>query len=238
MAHQTSYGEASSHRSSASSCSTCASPPSPSSGSHTRTVLTLGRLARSFFASLHPWIMMLSLDDDRDAMAVRDKSPLLFHTILLLSTAYSTPFPSQLHLTLVTFLNNILAPQLLNPQPHELTTDFLRALDLLNIYKPVQFGARRAEGHDDTEAMRVSKVNGLASWMLQGILARTAERLELKETVSKFARAYSASASGAPVPKELLRDLRCAFSRLAPRLPRSTSRPDSTLARSSPPSRH
>ncbi|GAA5905205.1 hypothetical protein JCM8208_000314 [Rhodotorula glutinis] len=161
-----------------------------------------------FFASLHPWIMMLSLDDDRDAMAVRDKSPLLFHTILLLSTAYSTPFPSQLHLTLVTFLNNILAPQLLNPQPHELTTDFLRALDLLNIYKPVQFGARRTEGHDDTEAMRVSKVNGLASWMLQGILARTAERLELKETVSKFARAYSASASGAPVPKELLRDLR------------------------------
>ncbi|KPV75117.1 uncharacterized protein RHOBADRAFT_43607 [Rhodotorula graminis WP1] len=161
-----------------------------------------------FFASLHPWIMMLSLDDDRDAMAVRDKSPLLFHTILLLSTAYSTPFPSQLHLTLVTFLNNILAPQLLNPQPHELTTDFLRALDLLNIYKPVQFGARRTEGHDDTEAMRVSKVNGLASWMLQGILARTAERLELKETVSKFARAYSASASGAPVPKQLLRDLR------------------------------
>ncbi|GJN88921.1 hypothetical protein Rhopal_001892-T1 [Rhodotorula paludigena] len=161
-----------------------------------------------FFASLHPWIMMLSLDDDRNAMTVRQKSPLLFHTILLLSTAYSTPYPSQLHLTLVTFLNNIIAPQLLNPQPHELTTDFLRAIDLLNIYKPVQFGARRAEGVDDTEAMRLSKVNGLASWMLQGILARTAERLDLKDTISKFARAYSASASGQPIPKELLRDLR------------------------------
>ncbi|GEM07663.1 C6 transcription factor [Rhodotorula toruloides] len=161
-----------------------------------------------FFASLHPWVMMLSLHEDRNAMAVRTKSPLLFHTILLLATAYSSPFPQQLHLTLVTFLNAILAPQLLNPQPHELTTDFLRAIDLLNLYKPTQFGARRLEGLDDKDAMRHSKLNGLASWMLQGILARTAERLELKDVVSKFSRAYSASASGQPIPKDLLRDLR------------------------------
>ncbi|KAK4334077.1 Zn(2)-C6 fungal-type domain-containing protein, partial [Rhodotorula toruloides] len=161
-----------------------------------------------FFASLHPWVMMLSLDEDRNAMAVRTKSPLLFHTILLLATAYSSPFPQQLHLTLVTFLNAILAPQLLNPQPHELTTDFLRAIDLLNLYKPTQFGARRLEGLDDKDAMRHSKLNGLASWMLQGILARTAERLDLKDVVSKFSRAYSASASGQPIPKDLLRDLR------------------------------
>ncbi|GAA6024073.1 hypothetical protein JCM10207_009299 [Rhodosporidiobolus poonsookiae] len=161
-----------------------------------------------FFASLHPWIMMLSLDDDRNAMLVRQRSTLLFHTILLLSTAYSSPFPSQLHLTLVTFLNNIIAPQLLNPQPHELTTDFLRTLDLLTLYKPVQFGARRAEGLDDGEAMRQSKVNGLASWMIQGLFSRTAERLELSTVVGKFARAYSASAGGTPIPKELVRDLR------------------------------
>ncbi|GAA5855289.1 hypothetical protein JCM8547_009019 [Rhodosporidiobolus lusitaniae] len=161
-----------------------------------------------FFASLHPWIMMLSLDEDRNAMAVRQRSTLLFHTILLLSTAYSSPFPSQLHLTLVTFLNNIIAPQLINPQPHELNTDFLRTIDLLTLYKPVQFGARRAEGIDDSEAMRVSKVNGLASWMLQGIFSRAAERLELSSVVGKFARAYSASATGQPIPKELIRDLR------------------------------
>ncbi|GAA5886235.1 hypothetical protein JCM3774_003819 [Rhodotorula dairenensis] len=164
-----------------------------------------------FFASLHPWVMMLSLDEDRDPLAVRARSSLLFHTILLLSTAYSSPFPSQLHLTLVTFLNAIIAPQLLNPQPHELTTDFLRAIDLLNLYKPTQIVSRRAEGMDTTEAMRASKVNGLASWMLQGILARTAERLDLKETVSRFARAHSASANGTPVPKELVRDLRLYF---------------------------
>ncbi|BGP15673.1 hypothetical protein JCM10213_006156 [Rhodosporidiobolus nylandii] len=161
-----------------------------------------------FFISLHPWVMMLSIDDDRDAMAVRQKSTLLFHVILLLSTAYSSPFPSQLHLTLVTFVNNIIAPQLLNPQPHELTTDFLRALDLLTIYKPVQFGARRAEGCSDADAMHRSKVNGLASWSIQGIFSRTAERLELSTVVGKFARAYSASAGGTPIPKELVRDLR------------------------------
>jgi hypothetical protein len=164
-----------------------------------------------FFASLHPWVMMLSLDEDRDPLVVRSRSSLLFHTILLLSTAYSSPFPSQLHLTLVTFLNAIIAPQLLNPQPHELTTDFLRAIDLLNLYKPTQLVSRRAEGMDTTEAMRASKVNGLASWMLQGILARTAERLDLKETVPRFARAHSASANGTPIPKDLVRDLRYAF---------------------------
>lgn len=164
-----------------------------------------------FFASLHPWVMMFSLDEDRDPQTVRARSPLLFHTILLLSTAYSSPFPSQLHLTLVTFTNAIIAPQLLNPQPHELNTDFLRAVDLLNLYKPTQLVSRRAEGLDTTEAMRASKVNGLASWMLQGILGRTAERLELKETVTRFARAHSASMNGTPIPRELVRDLRLYF---------------------------
>lgn len=154
--------------------------------------------------------MNFSLDSDRDALAVRARSPLLFHVILLLSTAYSSTFPSQLHLTLVTFTNNILAPQILSPQPHELSTDFIRALNLLNLYKPVQLGPRRAEGKDDAEAIRVSKVNGMASWMLQGILARTADRLQLAASVTKFSRAYSASASGTPIPHSLLRDLRYA----------------------------
>ncbi|GAA5962013.1 hypothetical protein JCM3765_007197 [Sporobolomyces pararoseus] len=161
-----------------------------------------------FFLSIHPWLMNFSLDSDRDALAVRSRSPLLFHVILLLSTAYSSTFPSQLHLTLVTFTNNILAPQILSPQPHELSTDFIRSLNLLNLYKPVQLGPRRAEGKDDAEAIRVSKVNGMASWMLQGILARTSERLNLSSSVGKFSRAYSASASGVPIPHNLLRDLR------------------------------
>jgi hypothetical protein len=105
-------------------------------------------------------------------------------------------------------LQNIIAPQLINPQPHELNTDFLRTIDLLTLYKPVQFSARRAEGLEDADAMRVSKVNGLASWMLQGIFSRTAERLELSSVVGKFAKAYSASADGTPIPKDLVRDLR------------------------------
>lgn len=89
----------------------CVSIPRSSS----RLSLTL--CSYSFFASLHPWIMMLSLDDDRNAMAVRQRSTLLFHTILLLSTAYSSPFPSQLHLTLVTYLNVRRFPKLLLLEP-------------------------------------------------------------------------------------------------------------------------
>ncbi|SDA07582.1 BZ3501_MvSof-1269-A2-R1_Chr6-2g08684 [Microbotryum saponariae] len=161
-----------------------------------------------FFCSIHPWVMMLSLDEDRDAMGVRSRSSLLFHTILCLATSFSSPFPSALHTTLVSYVNAILAPQILNPQPHELTTDFLRAMDLLNLYKPTQFSTRRAEGKDVAESMRASKVNGLASWMLQGILARSAERLDLASSLSRFSRAYSASASGIAIPKRLLRDLR------------------------------
>lgn len=141
-------------------------------------------------------------------MSVRARSPLLFHTILVLSTSYSSPFPSQLHTTLVIFVNNILAPQILNAQPHELNTDFLRAIDLLNLFKITQFSTRRAEGKDIAESVRASKVNGLASWMLQGILARTAERLDLQNVLSKFSRAYSASASGAKIPKDIIADLR------------------------------
>ncbi|KAL8292507.1 hypothetical protein RQP46_001119 [Phenoliferia psychrophenolica] len=176
-----------------------------------RGVLTTSEcqeLFEFFFASIHPWVMMLSLDEDRDAAAVRKRSTLLFHTILLLATSYSVPFPSQLHVTLTTFVNSILAPQILSPQPHELNTDFLRAIDLLNLYKPVQLASRRAEGKSDADAMRMSKVNGLASWMLQGILARTAECIDLASVLHKFSRAYSASSTGAEIPKSLLRDLR------------------------------
>lgn len=111
-------------------------------------------------------------------------------------------------MTLTTFVNSILAPQILSPQPHELTTDFLRAVDLLNLYKPVQLSTRRAEGRSDADAMRMSKVNGLASWMLQGILARTADRLELAAVLGRFARAYSAGGAGKSVPDEIVRDLR------------------------------
>lgn len=161
-----------------------------------------------FFAAIHPWVMMLSLREDRDAANVRSKSSLLFHTILLLATAYSTPFPDPVHEQLIHITNSILAPQILNPQPHELTTDFLRAIDLLNLYKPVQLSTRRAEGKDETEAMRASKVNGLASWMLQGLLARTAERIDLASVLTKFSRAYSTSNDRSTISPAILRDLR------------------------------
>ena len=156
---------------------------------------------------------MLSYTTDKDAMAVRQRSPLLFHTILLLATSYS-PSTSNLHSTLNTFLNAILAPQILSPQPHELNPDFLRAIDLLNIYKPVQFAARRAEGLGDAEAMLRSKVNGNASFMLQGILARTAERIQLSSCTTKFLKAHSLG-KGVPIPESIVGELRLYYWLLA-----------------------
>lgn len=155
---------------------------------------------------------MLSYTTEKDAMAVRQRSPLLFHTILLLATSYS-PSTSNLHSTLNTFLNAIIAPQLLSPQPHELNADFLRAVDLLNIYKPVQFAARRAEGLGDAEAMLRSKVNGNASFMLQGILARTADRIQLSSCVAKFLKAYASgwTTKGVPIPESVVGELRLFF---------------------------
>lgn len=149
-------------------------------------------------------------------MAVRQRSPLLFHTILLLATSYS-PSTSNLHSTLNTFLNAILAPQILSPQPHELNPDFLRAIDLLNIYKPVQFAARRAEGLGDAEAMLRSKVNGNASFMLQGILARTADRIQLSSCTTKFLKAYSEGwmGKGVPISERIVGELRLYYWLLA-----------------------
>lgn len=165
-----------------------------------------------FFEQLHPWIMMLSLKDDTNAMEVRKRSPLLFHTILLLSTAYS-PTPSNLHMTLSTYVNNILAPSILSPRPETLTMDFLAAVDLLNIHKPVRNVL--PVGSEASEMLK-TKVNGLASYILQGILARGAERLELSSVTNRFLRAHQLYiANGTPISTKVINDLRLYYWLLA-----------------------
>lgn len=168
------------------------------------------RLFDFFHARIAPWVTFFSFQDDTDAMIVRSRSSLLFHTILLLATAYTTPFPSDLHTTFSTYLNNIIAPILISPQPAELNTDFLRAVDLLNLWKPVQISARRAEGQGDGEAMLKAKLNGTASWMMQGTLARTAEYINLASVATKFLTAHAASVQNpdTPIPKQIVYDLR------------------------------
>lgn len=121
--------------------------------------------------------MMLDIKEDSQSMLVHARSPLLFHTILLLASSYDNPFPSTLHTTLITFTNSILAPQILSPQPNELNCDFLRAIDLLNLFKPTQIAARRQDGMSEAQSMRVSKLNTLASWMLQTLLSRVCEKI-------------------------------------------------------------
>lgn len=166
------------------------------------------RLFDFFFETSHGWVMVLADPEDRDALAVRKRSSLLFHAILCIAASFQVPYPSPSFAALLSLVNTIVAPMILNPQPHEVNTDLLRALDLLNVFKQTQLGARRAEGHSISEAVRLSKVNGTASWMLQGILSRAAERLDLSSSVPDFLRYHNAAQT---VPKQVLADLRLFF---------------------------
>ena len=133
--------------------------------------------------------MMLSLDADCDAAAVRSRSTLLFHTILLLSTSYSVPFPSQLHVTLTNFVNTILAPQILSPQPHELNTDFLRAIDLLKFVLGDRFKIAFALT-DALDTVSTSPCN----WLVDGQrAARTPTRCGCQRSTDWRAGCYRAS---------------------------------------------
>ena len=118
---------------------------------------------------------MLSTSLDRDPRLVRDRSPLLFHAILLLTLYYRerTPVNLQLYRAVSTILDSILAPQILCPQPDQLSFDFVRAVQLLILYKPVQYSALNARGVSDASQIEsASKMNVRASWVLRLLVSR------------------------------------------------------------------
>lgn len=129
----------------------------------------------SFFQNIQPWAALLSTSLDRDPRLVRDRSPLLFHAILLLTLYYRerTPVNLQLYRAVSTILDTILAPQILCPQPDQLSFDFVRAVQLLILYKPVQYSALNARGVSDASQIEsASKMNVRASWVLRLLVSR------------------------------------------------------------------
>lgn len=140
-----------------------------------RHPLTPPSAGTSFFQNIQPWAALLSTSLDRDPRLVRDRSPLLFHAILLLTLYYRerTPVNLQLYRAVSTILDSILAPQILCPQPDQLSFDFVRAVQLLILYKPVQYSALNARGVSDASQIEsASKMNVRASWVLRLLVSR------------------------------------------------------------------
>lgn len=74
---------------------------------------------RSYFRHIHPWTAFLSTTADRNPLVVRLRSPLLFHSILLLTTYFRNPFNTVLYRAISSILDSILCPQILCPQPDQ-----------------------------------------------------------------------------------------------------------------------
>ncbi|KAK4702717.1 hypothetical protein P7C70_g3504, partial [Phenoliferia sp. Uapishka_3] len=159
-----------------------------------------------------PWAPIFDLERDRSAAEMRERSPLLFH-VMLLCTAYylmgSSERGQQVYYALTGLVNELLAPLILSAQPHQVNTDFVRALCLLLLWKPVQHASLFASGITDPDAQEAAaKVNAFSSSILGGLMIRTAFAISLPSITSTFAKSFSPTI---PIPHQVCSDLRLWF---------------------------
>ncbi|GAA5821943.1 hypothetical protein JCM3770_002929 [Rhodotorula araucariae] len=174
-----------------------------------RGIMTLEECDAEFdfyFENIQPWSALLSTTLDRHPLVVRERSPLLFHAILLLTLYYRPRTPANiiLYRAVSSILDSILAPQILCPQPDQLSFDFVRAVHLLLLYKPVQYSALNARGISDTAQIEsASKMNVRASWMLRLLVSRVSAFIGLPSIANTFAQAF-ANQHIVPIPDEII----------------------------------
>ncbi|BGP30905.1 hypothetical protein JCM10296v2_002665 [Rhodotorula toruloides] len=159
-----------------------------------------------FFDNIQPWAGLLSTTLDRQPLVVRERSPLLFHAILVTTLYYRprTPATMILYRAVSSILDSILAPQILCPQPDQLSFDFVRAVQLLILYKPVQFSALHARGMSDPAQIEsASKINVRASWMLRLLVSRVSAFIGLPSIATTFAQAF-ANQHVQAIPEEII----------------------------------
>jgi hypothetical protein len=145
----------------------------------------------------------------------RDGRPLLFHAVLLTATYYNST-ESDCYLrrynSLVAVVNTVVAPQILCPQTNQFNTDFVRALILLQNYKPVQYEALQLNGTWDAfEAEVASKLNESTNLLLQSLITRSAYAIGLHMVPIAFLRCFFPTESTTSAP-QMLSDLRLWFS--------------------------
>ncbi|KPV75620.1 uncharacterized protein RHOBADRAFT_52669 [Rhodotorula graminis WP1] len=148
-----------------------------------------------FFTHIQPWAALLSVALDRQPLAVRARSPLLFHAILLLALYYRPRTRANLarYCAVSSLVDALLAPQILCPQANDLSGgDFVRAVHLLLMYKPVQYARLEACGVTDASAVESSsKMNVAASWMLRLLVSRVSTFIGLPSIADSFAQAFA-----------------------------------------------
>ncbi|KDE02979.1 hypothetical protein MVLG_06513 [Microbotryum lychnidis-dioicae p1A1 Lamole] len=181
-----------------------------------RTLMTVEDCESAFdvyFVHLHPWVLSLSSTLDRNPLTVRNRSPLLFHSILLISIYYRERTTENLALyqAISAIIDSILAPNILCPQPDQLSSDFIRSIHLLTLYKPLPIATFHARGIKDLTAIEhASKMNVRASWLLRLIASRVAMFIGLPSITTTFARAF-ANQHEAPIPQSIINEQRLYF---------------------------
>ncbi|KAM0787331.1 hypothetical protein ACM66B_003420 [Microbotryomycetes sp. NB124-2] len=177
-----------------------------------RGILTADECEASFkifFRLIQPWFLLLDLERDSDTFAIRKRSPLLFHSVLL-TTAYYLMDTSQrgatVYHSLMTLVNEILAPMIISTQPYHLRPDTVKALILLVLYKPVQFASLHAADVTDPEhAEQMCKLSATSSSTLWGVILRASHLIGLHSAPNAFAKIYSPTIKP---PPEILSNLR------------------------------
>ncbi|BGP45739.1 hypothetical protein JCM10450v2_001569 [Rhodotorula kratochvilovae] len=173
-----------------------------------------------YFANLQPWSALLSTTLDRQPLDVRARSPLLFHVVLLVTLYYQPRTRANLarYCAVSSLVDALLAPQILCPQPSDLSHDFVRAVHLVLMYKPVQYARLEACGVTEASAVEsASKMNVCASWMLRLLVSRVSAFIGLPSIADTFTHAV-ANQHFTPVPDALVSQQRlyldCVFREL------------------------
>ncbi|GAA6027872.1 hypothetical protein JCM8097_001758 [Rhodosporidiobolus ruineniae] len=178
-----------------------------------RNIMTLEECDAEFefyFEHLQPWTCLLSTTLDRHPLVVRERSPLLFHAILLITLYYRSRTPGNiiLYRAVSSILDSILSPQVLCPQPDQLSFDFVRAVHLLTLYKPLQWAALNARGiSDPVQIESNSKMNIRASWILRLLVSRVSAFIGLPSIATTFAQAF-ANQHVSPIPDSVISQTR------------------------------
>lgn len=145
---------------------------------------------------------------DRDPAEVRRRSPLLFTVIIATASYYNIIHTAhyRLYSDLLRLVNELLAPDIVSPRPDHMTTDLLKSLTTLLLYKPVQYypGAPT----DLQRAEQVSKINKFASSSLSGLSYRGAQTILSTTVTHTFAAAFLAAYPSQSIPRSVIDRLR------------------------------
>ncbi|GAA95605.1 uncharacterized protein L969DRAFT_15528 [Mixia osmundae IAM 14324] len=134
-----------------------------------------------FFAQCHPWAPFLDPVSDRTYTDVRDRNSLLFHAILATSAFYSLsvndPAQTAKYVGIVAMLNENLGPIVITPRPQDLNVDFISALLVIILWKPI-----RLDGLSEAElsiAQSRGKIEVSSQSMIMSLCIRTAKLIKL-----------------------------------------------------------